>query len=161
MDTMVRHLIDLFEFNKEANIRLTECTRAVHPQDEIILHLSHLANCQYKWFDRLQGSPPLSLRDWWAPVYTLDELPEHFRESASLWTSFLEGRQDAEIDQEVSYAGAGGVEWAATIRDIALQLNFHSFHHRAQIQRMIRETGTQPPPIDYIRFHSHRKASDG
>src|SRR5690606_6507791 len=119
MDTMVRHLIDLFGFNKDANIRMTEFTRSVQPDDEIRLHLSHLANCQYKWFDRLQGSPALSQKDWWAPVYSLEELPEHFRVSTALWTGLLAGRQDVEIDQEVIYSGPGGVEWAATTRDIA------------------------------------------
>jgi uncharacterized damage-inducible protein DinB len=34
--------------------------------------------------------------------------------------------------------------------DIALQLNYHSIHHRAQMQVLIRQQGMEPDFIDYI-----------
>jgi uncharacterized damage-inducible protein DinB len=38
----------------------------------------------------------------------------------------------------------------AKLKDIALQLIFHSFHHRAQIQTLIRQEGKEPRFVDYI-----------
>jgi len=40
--------------------------------------------------------------------------------------------------------------FAAAIKDIALQLNYHSIHHRAQIQTIIRSQGLEPEFVDYI-----------
>jgi len=36
------------------------------------------------------------------------------------------------------------------LKDIALQLNYHSIHHRAQIQTIIRQQGMEPDFVDYI-----------
>ena len=38
----------------------------------------------------------------------------------------------------------------ARLIDIALQLNYHSIHHRAQMQMLIRQQGIEPDFIDYI-----------
>jgi len=43
-----------------------------------------------------------------------------------------------------------GTMFAATIKDIALQLNYHSIHHRAQMQTIIRSQGLEPEFVDYI-----------
>jgi len=40
--------------------------------------------------------------------------------------------------------------YAASHKDIALQLNYHTIHQRAQIQTMISQQGLQPDFIDYI-----------
>ena len=47
----------------------------------------------------------------------------------------------------------GGLRWERVLRrtqDIALQLNYHSIHHRAQIQSIIRKQGIEPDFVDYI-----------
>ena len=59
-------------------------------------------------------------------------------------------KTDEEISQEVSFIGFDGGVYAATPKDIALQLNYHSIHHRAQIQTIIRHQGIEPDFIDYI-----------
>ena len=43
-----------------------------------------------------------------------------------------------------------GATWTARLADIARQLNFHSIHHRAQIQMLIRAQGIEPDFVDYI-----------
>jgi uncharacterized damage-inducible protein DinB len=40
--------------------------------------------------------------------------------------------------------------------DIALQLNYHAIHHRAQIQVLIRQQGLEPDFIDYIGTKYHK-----
>jgi len=51
---------------------------------------------------------------------------------------------------EVEFTGYDGGRWAARLIDIALQLNYHSIHHRAQMQVLIRQQGLEPDFIDYI-----------
>jgi uncharacterized damage-inducible protein DinB len=127
---------------------------------EIRKHLSHLANCQYKWLDRLVVFPETSTRDWWTPVYDSEDLIFHFTESTHRWVIFLSQAEERKMDDEVSYVGFDGSIWQAKIKDIALQLIFHSFHHRAQIQMMIRAIGKDPEFIDYIGYKAQKKEAD-
>jgi uncharacterized damage-inducible protein DinB len=52
--------------------------------------------------------------------------------------------------------GYDGALWAAAPQDIALQLNYHSIHHRAQIQTILRREGIAPDFVDYIRTKYRR-----
>jgi len=52
--------------------------------------------------------------------------------------------------EKVKWVGFDGSHWTAPLKDIALQLNYHSIHHRAQIQALIRAQGIEPDFVDYI-----------
>ncbi len=54
------------------------------------------------------------------------------------------------MDNDVVFVGYDGARFQATLKDIALQLNYHSIHHRAQIQAIIRTQGVDAPFVDYI-----------
>jgi len=41
----------------------------------------------------------------------------------------------------VEFIGYDGAKWKAELVDIALQLIYHSIHHRAQMQMLIRQQG--------------------
>jgi len=152
-------LIEMFGMNRDANLKMTGAIKKLPEQDECIKHLSHLANCQYKWLDRINIFPDESQLDWWDPVYTLDELPDRFEESSNQWIDYLSGMNDDEIESVKQYKGYDGSTWEAKLKDIALQLIFHSFHHRAQIQMMIRAQGSKPGFIDYIGYKQKKSGS--
>ena len=143
-------LIEMFGMNQEANLKMANAIKKITSKDEALKLLSHLSNCQYKWLDRIHVFPEESKLDWWEPVYTPDELPEHIVESTRQWTSYLTDLGDDDLEAIKNYIGYDGSTWEAKLKDIALQLIFHSFHHRAQIQMMIREQGFKPGFIDYI-----------
>ena len=48
----------------------------------------------------------------------------------------------------LGYMAASGTQ---NLCDITLQLNYHSIHHRAKMQMLIRQQGIEPDFIDYIR----------
>jgi uncharacterized damage-inducible protein DinB len=143
------HLADMFRYNEAANIKLltrilqlpdaTECTRL----------FSHLVNCQFKWLARIRQLPGYHELSWWDPVYPGSELEHQWRKSIARWLAYLETTSDEELEQEVQYRGDEGM-FAATPKDIALQLNYHSIHHRAQMQLIIRSQGLEPDFLDYI-----------
>ncbi len=143
-------LIDMFGINCEANIAMVSSVSKLPSPDEGLKHLSHLANCQYKWLDRILIFPEVSKLDWWVPVYSPEELPGHFTISTQQWVSYLSSSTEEQIESVKEYTGYDGGVWEAKLKDIALQLIFHSFHHRAQIQMMIRDQGYKPDFIDYI-----------
>jgi len=149
-------LIEMFSLNQEANLKMVSAIRNLSSPEECLRHLGHLANCQYKWLDRIEVFPEASWLDWWIPVYTIDELPSRLVGSSQRWISYLENMPDSNIESFISYVGHDGSIWQAELKDIALQLTFHSFHHRAQIQMIIRSQGHTPEFIDYIGYKSKK-----
>ncbi|MEO8414937.1 MAG: DinB family protein [Ginsengibacter sp.] len=93
---------------------------------------SHLINCQYKWLARVCKNPGYEKLSWWEPVYNFDTLEKEWTKSVQLWFDYLSSKTGDELSFEITFIGYDGSLWAATPRDIALQLNYHSIHHRSR-----------------------------
>jgi uncharacterized damage-inducible protein DinB len=144
------HLIELFEFNDNTNKKLFKKVEALHDQAESIRYVSHLINCQYKWMARLTDPEHADELSWWEPLYSIDQFEAEWDKSIGPWFDLIRSHSDEELTEERAFIGYDGGNWAATPRDVALQLNFHSIHHRAQIQTIIRSQGVEPDFVDYI-----------
>ena len=129
---------------------MLEKIKEMPDKKEAIRFFSHLINCQYKWLARIVQDPRAQEMDWWEPVYELSELESQWNKSLSSWIEYINARTDEELSTEVTFVGFDGGLYAATPQDIALQLNYHSIHHRAQVQAIIRQQGQVPDFIDYI-----------
>lgn len=144
------HLIELFEFNDKTNKKLFKKIGTLDDQAECIRFACHLINCQYKWMARLVDNERSTDMSWWEPLYALDQLEGEWNRSIEPWFEFINSQTDEDLLSERVFTGFDGGDWAATPRDIALQLNFHSIHHRAQIQAIIRSQGVEPDFVDFI-----------
>jgi uncharacterized damage-inducible protein DinB len=147
---MKQYLIDTFIFNDYANKNILKKISKLPEKDESIKFFSHLINSQNKWLDRIIKYPDNSKLDWWEPVYDLDNIESEWNKSLKAWIDFLENKSEDELFAKTKFVGYDGGTWTAEIKDIALQLNYHSIHHRAQIQTLIRQQGFEPDFIDYI-----------
>ncbi|HKB43525.1 MAG TPA: DinB family protein [Chitinophagaceae bacterium] len=145
-----QYLLDTFRFNDKANRQMIEKIKQLPDKEAAVKYMSHLANSQYKWMARIIQDPKAPQMDWWKPLYKLEELETEWEKSLQLWINYLENKTDEEISREVTFVGFDGGMYAATPKDIMLQLNYHSIHHRAQIQIIIRQQGLEPDFIDYI-----------
>jgi uncharacterized damage-inducible protein DinB len=150
---MKDHLLQLFSFNRQSNIQLVAKVGSMADPQAAIRLLSHLVNCQYRWLARLNEPEKAAQMSWWDPLYSLAELPDQFSKSTDIWIDFISRKSDSDLGTEVTYFDASGRKCAALLQDIALQLNFHSIHHRGQIQMLLKEQGIQPDAIDYIVSH--------
>ena len=124
--------------------------RSLPDKEGCIKYFSHLINSQYKWMARILDDPKGAVMSWWEPVYRLEELDSEWDKSLAPWIDYIDSKTEAELEEEVIFTGFDGGRWAATPKDIALQLNYHSIHHRAQMQTIIRGQGVEPDFIDYI-----------
>jgi uncharacterized damage-inducible protein DinB len=147
---MRQHIIDTFNFNSGANLKALEKIKEIPDKTEAIRFMSHLINCQYKWMARITQNPKAQEISWWEPLYDLNEMAEKWKDSLKLWTDYISSKTDEELTKKVTYLGNDGGLYSASTTDIALQLNYHSIHHRAQIQTIIRQQGLTPDFIDYI-----------
>lgn len=145
-----QHLLDTFRFNDQANRKLLRQIAQLGDRDEAVKLFSHLVNSQYKWMARLVRDPRAPRMDWWQPGYPLEQLESEWERSLAPWLAYVEAHSDEELCAEVEFTGFDGGRWAASPKDIALQLNYHSIHHRAQIQTLIRRQGLEPDFVDYI-----------
>jgi uncharacterized damage-inducible protein DinB len=145
-----QHLLDTFEFNDRANRKLLGKIAELSERDEAVNLFSHLVNSQRKWMARIAQDPNAPAMDWWKPEYALEELENEWGKSLSPWLAYIRARTDEELATEVTFIGFDGGRFAATPKDIALQLNYHSIHHRAQIQTILRQQGIEPDFVDYI-----------
>ena len=147
---MKEYLISTFNFNEQANLRQLEKIRLLPDKTQCIKFFSHLINCQLRWFARVTHDPDVQKMSWWEPLYKEEELAERWSKSVKIWIDFLESKPEEEILKPVRYIGVDGGQWEARLSDIALQLNYHSIHHRAQMQTIIRQQGREPDFLDYI-----------
>lgn len=147
---MKTYLLDTFQFNDQTNQQLLTKIQALPDSEEAVRLFSHLINFQYKWMARLKQDPTVKEMSWWDPVYSIQDLEEQWQKSLSQWVDFLSAQTEELLLKEVSFIGFDGTVWAATPADIALQLNYHSIHHRAQIQTLLRQQGIEPDFVDYI-----------
>lgn len=144
------YLIDTFHFNNISNKLVLEKIKLLPDPSEAIKFFSHLINSQYKWMARITVDPNAPEMDWWNPLFSLEELNEKWDDSLQLWIHYLNSKTEEELNSEVVFIGYDGSNFAATPKDIALQLNYHSIHHRAQIQTILRQQGLEPDFVDYI-----------
>lgn len=147
---MKEYLLDTFQFNDKVNKSLLVKIDLLSDKSECIKLFSHLINSQYKWMARIIQNPDAQEMSWWEPIYEFKELEEKWNDSLKRWTEYLSSETEEALFAEVTFKGFDGGRWAATPKDIALQLNYHSIHHRAQMQTIIRRLGLEPDFVDYI-----------
>ena len=147
---MKEYLIDTFQYNDYANKLALAKIRELPDKDESVRLFSHLVNSMNKWLGRIRQCPGYTELDWWEPGYELDELETKWNECLKCWVDFVKSRTEDELFDEVEFIGFDGTDFAATIKDIALQLNYHAIQHRSQIQYLIRQQGIAPDFVDYI-----------
>jgi len=144
------YLLDTFNYNDQTNKKLLDKINLIDDKNECIKLFSHLINSQYKWMARIIQDPKAKEMSWWEPVYNFVELNCEWTKSLQPWITYITASTDEELSSEVTFIGFDDGLWAATPKDIALQLNYHSIHHRAQMQTIIRQQGIEPDFIDYI-----------
>jgi uncharacterized damage-inducible protein DinB len=147
---MKDHLIDSFVFNDYANKKMLNKISGLPEKEECVKFFSHIINSQNKWMARILRQNHAPQMSWWDPVYALEQLEQEWSESLQAWINFLRNKTEEQIFSDIEFIGYDGSEWKARLVDIALQLNYHSIHHRAQMQMLIRQQGIEPDFIDYI-----------
>ena len=147
---MKDYLVETFIFNDGANRNMLKKIGSLPDKEGCVKFFSHIINSQNKWMARILRDLLAPKMSWWDPVYSLEELEGKWNDSLQMWIDFLRDKTEEQIFSEVEFIGYDGGTWKARLVDIALQLNYHSIHHRAQMQMLIRQQGIEPDFIDYI-----------
>ncbi|MGI8466871.1 MAG: DinB family protein [Pyrinomonadaceae bacterium] len=69
------------------------------------------------------------------------------------WLKFLSNLEDKDLDRQIHFAPMPDEpEGVNRLRDVVLQLNYHSILHRAQICLRLHDQKIEPPHVDYIYY---------
>lgn len=147
---MKQYLLDTFKFNDRANKSILEKIKIMPEPEKSIGLFSHLIHSQNKWMARIKNEPDERSLEWFGKAFDIDEIETEWNKSLNMWTNFIEKSSEDEIQNELKYQSSEGSKLGAGIIDIALQLNYHSIHHRAQICMLLRMQNIEPPFIEYI-----------
>lgn len=148
---MKEYLLNTFRYNDWANKQLLDAISTLPDKGEVIKLFSHLITAQDKWFNRIVKEKEDSAFSWSDPVFTEEELAGQWKQSVDKWIHFLENHTDPVLEEPIIFNRASdGKAMSVSIKNVMLQLNYHSIHHRAQINSLMSKLGIKPPATDYI-----------
>lgn len=163
---MKQYLIDTFRFNDWANKRTLEAMQKMPDDKESVNLFSHLIRAQDKWMRRIERDPAENEIKWFDTPFKKDELIERWQSSLDEWVKFLSSLRNEDLSREIRFAPMPDEpEGVNRLRDVVLQLNYHSILHRAQICLRMHDQGIEPPRVDYIYYAPEKQyeksGSDG
>lgn len=148
---MKTHLIDSLKYNDWANQKLLSVIKQLPNKEESITLFSHLINAQDKWYNRITNQQNDQSLSWSTPVFLLEELEGRWENSVTVWIELINSKTEFELQENVIFTRASdGKQMGIKLVDLVLQLNYHSIHHRAQINKLMSRQGITPPATDYI-----------
>lgn len=111
--------------------------------------LAHILGSTHTWLARIAGRAP-AMAIW--PALSDDEMERVARENVAGLRTLLDGSSEADFARVVAYRNSAGHPFESTVEDILLHVAMHASYHRGQIAMLIRESGSEPLPTDYIAF---------
>jgi uncharacterized damage-inducible protein DinB len=155
---MKAYLLQFFEYNDWANTTLLKTILQLPDRKESVQLFSHLIHSQDKWFNRMTLQKPDTEFSWMGSSFTELTLLKEWKRSFEQWHTFLKESKEEELDNDIIFTKpADGKKMKVSVKDVLLQLNYHSIHHRAQINKLVSSQGVAVPATDYI-FTALREA---
>jgi len=140
-------LIDHMEW---ADARALESLRKATPPNAKCRELiAHILGATHNWMSRIAGRPA-TIPIW--PTLSDDEMERLAGENIAGLRKLLDGATEVDFARVVAYRNSAGHPFESTIEDILLQVVTHASYHRGQIAMLLRQSGNEPIPTDYIAF---------
>jgi uncharacterized damage-inducible protein DinB len=147
---MLREIHRLFEHVEWADSRLLSALQGPPAASaEVIREYAHILGAGEVWLARLEGRPS-RVAVW--PELTLGELPALGKRVRSGYESYLGSLDESVLSRTVAYTTSAGEPFENSVRDILLHVALHAQYHRGKVNWLLRESGLDPSPADYIAF---------
>jgi uncharacterized damage-inducible protein DinB len=113
--------------------------------------LLHIEDAEAWWLKNWLGTPPAGFEQ--LPHSTsLAELRDRHAATSGVRNGMLGRATSESLEQTVAAMPGRNTHFTFHLGDTMLQLCVHGTHHRAQVINMLRRSGAEPPPLDYIRW---------
>ncbi len=134
-----RKLVDVFT----ENIPFKE-------QEACVSLISHVINAQKIWFSRVVEISADGDLDIWTN-YDIKELKRKAKKANQAWIDLV-GDHEVDLDKLIKYKSSKGVNYYNSVWEICNHLIIHGQHHRAQIALILKNSGIEPPLLDYAHY---------
>jgi uncharacterized damage-inducible protein DinB len=145
----IEHLRELFAYDDWANRRLIVSLKS-GGSDKAREILAHILITKQEYFERLYNKDSTGF-DFW-PDLSLEECSALARSTAESYERLLKEFDDEGLGLTAKYKTSEGVPQSNTYREMLTHVLFHSSIHRGNIILTLRESGLEPPKIDYIIY---------
>lgn len=111
----------------------------------------HLADAQYIWLVRLQGT---SLSDWPSKHMKPEEAITALVNTSTAYAEYCSGKDDAFWNEVIAFKTMDGTAYNESVGNITMHVMNHSTFHRGQLITMIRLAGIEGkmPKTDLIAY---------
>jgi len=146
----------LFTYEQDSHAKVLAALHAVPeerrgaPEFRKALDLfAHVVAARRMWLGRLGVAP--AVQGGLEPKgASLPELAARLAEVNALWSRYLAGIRDSDVEREFEYQSLDAGRFRNTLGEVLTQLHGHSLYHRGQIALQLRSLGLQPPLTDFI-----------
>lgn len=111
--------------------------------------LLHIRDAEQWWYENWTSGPERAF-DELPETTSIADLNDASRRTAETRSAFLDGLVNEELKRVVSATVRPGTELIFRLGETMLQLCGHGVHHRAQVLNMLRHSGVEVPPLDYL-----------
>ena len=147
IDRQLSKLVDHLEW---ADRRVLDSLRAMpHPDQRALDLYAHVLGAEHVWVCRILERAPRE-KVW--PDLTLERASSLAAENARELRAVLERCSADELVRKIAYTNSAGADFLSTIEDMLLQVVLHGCYHRGQVALMVRGSGGEASPTDYIAF---------
>ena len=147
MSTYLRKLVAHLEWADAAALRALR--ESPGPDRHALLVYAHVLGAEAVWLARIVGRPQ-DVAVW--PSLTLDEAAALARRNAEELATIVASSTPEDLAREITYRNSAGTEFRTALEDILLHVCLHGSYHRGQVALVIRGSGGEPAPTDYIAF---------
>ena len=147
---IARPLGKLLDHLEWADGRVLDSLRGMPQPDQRALDLyAHVLGAEHVWLSRILHREP-SEKIW--PDLSLERAAMLAAENAAGLRALLESDAADELQRHVAYRNSAGLPFESTVEDMLLQVVLHGCYHRGQVALLVRDSGGEPLPTDYIAF---------
>ena len=118
--------------------------------EEAIKLFGHILMADMIWYERLEGRK--FNRDLLDREVTLASCRAELTEMSEKWMGKVGGISEEELDRTFRYMNPKGERSTFSVRDSLTHVFNHGTYHRAQIARIVRQSGGTPVPTDFSVF---------
>ena len=145
----VEQLRRLFQHNAWADEQLISALRHQATGNPAWREYAHLLATEAVWLDRIRQQP-VRIAVW--PELTPDEVETLRARIAAEYDSFVNNLAGDSLDQPIPYVNTAGRAFVTPLADILLHVALHGQYHRGKVNLLLRQSGADPAPTDFIAF---------
>jgi uncharacterized damage-inducible protein DinB len=110
---------------------------------------SHILGAEETWLSRLEGRQSRSAV-W--PKLEREQIASLRDQVVLGYETYLKTLDEPALSGSIEYTTSAGMTFQTRCADILVHVALHGQYHRGKINLLLRESGGEPAPVDYIGF---------